>query len=165
MALEIRKKGSTIVIVRKVPQDPKRPEVGYYRQTIGHLPVSCKDLDEADPVLTKALNSGERSQVSRYLAREYTSRADLLKRKVCVDRPTFNLDDDFRRKLEELCSQGYGPEIVYVTMEAAATSIPKFELEQEAAKGVWKAWDMLRTTLEDKGFTQHWYNLITKGKE
>jgi hypothetical protein len=179
--MQIRKRGSNFQLLRR----KKDKESGSYKhKTIGAFPVLCRSIDEVDEELRSQLTKREHLQLEEYLERRQQKLDDSLKKRELARAPNAieaigkairenfrdNYDADdvlaaYQKLTKALCEHGYGPEIVEITIEAAAREIPGFELEEDLASRVMSAWEKLRKSLEVHGYTLKWFSLYKKASK
>lgn len=176
--MQIRKRGSNFQLLRRIKNNDGQ---GYTHKTIGAFPVLCRSFDDVDEELRNTLTRREALQLEEYLDRRRQKLDDRLKKPELTEVPdtlkaigrtirenfpdNYDADDvlgAYKSLTKALCQHGYGPEIVEITMEAAAKAIPGFELEEELARRIMSAWEKLRKSLEEHGYTLKWFSAYKK---
>jgi hypothetical protein len=176
--MQIRKRGANFQLLRRKKNKDRE---GYKYTTIGAFPVTCRGFEDVDEELRSILTRREALQLEEYLERRQEKLDDILKKRELKIAPKVlmeigkKIQANFRENYEAdnviaayktltkaLCEHGYGPEIVEITMEASAKSIPEFELEEEGARQIISAWAKLRKSLEEHGYTLKWFNAFNK---
>lgn len=179
--MQIRKRGSNFQLLRR---KKIKDGDGYKHTTIGAFPITCRSFEDVDEELRTILTRREALQLEEYLERRQQKLDDSLKKRELKDAPivlkaigkkiqanfrnNYVADDviaAYKTLTKALCEHGYGPEIVEITMEASAKSIPEFELEEEGARQIMSAWAKLRKSLEEHGYTLKWFNAFNKIKK
>lgn len=176
--MQIRKRGSNFQLLRRKKNSDGQ---GYNHRSIGSFPVLCKSIKNVDEVLLNNLSTRERGQLEEYLDKRRKKLDDSLKKQELIEIPdtlkaigrairenfpdNYDADDvlgAYKSLTKALCQHGYGPEIVEITIEAAAKEIPGFELEEELARRIISAWEKLKKSLEEHGYSLKWFSAYKK---
>jgi hypothetical protein len=181
--MQIRKRGSNFQLLRRKKDESGQ---GYVHRTIGAFPATCRSIEEIDQEVLAKFKLGKREylQLEEYLERRREQLNDKLKKRELAEVPKTLLDigkqikGNFRENYDvdevlhaykaitqALCEHGYAPELVRVTLTAAANTIPDFELEQDGAAQMMSAWEKLRKPLEEHGYTPKWFTAYKKLKK
>lgn len=176
--MQIRKRGSNFQLLRRKKSSDGQ---GYTHKSIGSFSVLCKSFDDVDEELRDRLTTREWGQLEEYLDKRQQKLNDSLKKLELFEIPetlktigrairenypdNYDADDvlgAYKSLTKALCQHGYGPEIVEITIEAAAKEIPGFDLEEELARRIMSAWEKLKKSLEEHGYTLKWFSAYKK---
>ncbi len=150
---------------------------------LGAFPVVCRSIEEVDSSLIDILTKREQGHLEEYLEKRQERLNDTLKKrelelvpKTLSDisklinsnfRENYDIDEilvAYKNITKALCNHGYGPELINVTLTAAAKPISEFEFDEEDAVMMMIAWRKVKKSMDEHGYTTRWYSTYKKLK-
>ena len=176
--MHIRKRGTNFQLLRRVKD---KNDDSYVYKMLGTFSVIIKSIEEVDPSLIDILTKREKAQLEEYLENRQERLNDTLKKrelelvpKTLSDisklinsnfRENYDIDEilvAYKNITKALCNHGYGPELINVTLTAAAKPISEFEFDEKSAAMIMNAWRKVKKSMDEHGYTTRWYSTYKK---